>query len=138
VVECTGQHSVRAMEAGVSNRLWSLDELVEQLRYKKMNWFRKVAVLFRALALIAALGSAWFWIRSARITTPTNFHVYVNRATDPGSTDPGGGGLASFSPGLTKLSSDLAEQSRLNGYAAYLAAANVLSLLIASLCAKNS
>jgi hypothetical protein len=67
------------------------------------------------LAIIAALASAAFWFQSARITTPTEFHILVGRSDFPpiGST-----GLTARSPALAELGAKLARQSNLNAYAA--------------------
>ncbi len=77
----------------------------------------------RGLAVIAALFSAWFWLQSARIVTPTEFRFFVVHGDFP---SPGSAGLVVRSPSLTELGNKLAEQSELNAKAAGLFAISVI------------
>jgi hypothetical protein len=86
--------------------------------------------MIQIFAIISALGSAAFWFQSARIETPTEFHILLGLSDFPpiGST-----GLTARSPALAELGTQLAKQSNLNGYAALLAGISVLLEVFATL-----
>jgi hypothetical protein len=96
----------------------------------KRDWLSQAAVMIQIIAIIVALASAAFWFQSARITTPTDFHIFVGRSDFPpiGST-----GLTARSPALAELGANLAKQSNLNAYAAFLAGISVLLEVFATL-----
>jgi hypothetical protein len=91
----------------------------------KRDWRSTVGATIQALAVITALISAGLWFQSANIATPTQFRIHVNPGSNPGDT-----GLAVRSSDLTELGNKLAEQSKLNGYAAIFVAISVLLELV--------
>jgi hypothetical protein len=91
---------------------------------RKRNQYEMRFVL-KILGIFAALLSAWFWLASARIDTPTTFHITV---TSPGTVSPGDNALVGVghSPSLTLLGQRLALQSKLNAWAAGAAACAII------------
>ena len=75
----------------------------------------------RILGMVAAVVSALFWYGAARVDTPATFHITITKplTVSPGDNDLVGVG---HSRSLDLLGQELAQQSKLNEWAAKAAA----------------
>jgi hypothetical protein len=90
---------------------------------------RILMIIVRAIGVVFSLLSAWLWLESARIETPTSFHIVVTAPVvhTPVDQDLVGTG---HSPSLTHLGEQLVKQSQLSAKAAEAMAAGVFLMEI--------